>query len=158
MVLVRYEPWGAFERFHRQFGRHRRFEQLFGGGFTLDTRPANGNGNADAVNWIPSVDVTEQADGFVVKADLPGIEPKDIQITADKGVLTISGERKFERTEQQKSATRSERYEGRFLRRFTLPENVNTDDIRARHLNGVLEVTIPKVAAPQPRQINIETH
>jgi HSP20 family protein len=153
MVLVRYEPWSAFERLHRQIG------QIFDG---VDAPAANGdpeksNGEA-AVNWIPAVDVFEQADSFVLRADLPGIESKDIQITADKGVLTVSGERKFERSETDKSVARQERVEGRFLRRFTLPENVNSDDIRARHLNGVLEVTIPKVAAPEPKRVSVETH
>jgi HSP20 family protein len=154
MVLVRYEPWSAVERLHRQIG------QIFNG--NADAPAANGeaadsNGTA-AVNWVPSVDVFEQADSFVVRADLPGIEPKDIQITADKGVLTVTGERKLERPDDQKAVSRLERVEGRFLRRFTLPENVKTDDIRARHLNGVLEVTIPKVAAPEPKRVSVETH
>ena len=154
MVFVRYQPWSAAERLHRHIG------QLFAGNVATpaaDGAAADSNGAA-AVNWIPSVDVIEQADSFVVRADLPGVEPKDIQITADKGVLTVTGERKFERTDTQKAASRLERVEGRFLRRFTLPENVKTDDIHARQLNGVLEVTIPKVAAPQPRRVSVETH
>ena len=153
MVLVRYEPWSAVERLHRQIG------QIFGG--DVDAQAANGDASTSsdtAVNWVPSVDVFEQTDSFVVRADLPGIEPKDIQITADKGVLTVTGERKLERPDDQKSVSRLERVEGRFLRRFTLPENVKTDDIRARHLNGVLEVTIPKVAAPEPKRVSVETH
>jgi len=153
MVLVRYEPWSAVERLHRQIGH------LFGteNGAAVNGDSAEGGGAA-VVNWVPAVDVLEQPDSFVVRADLPGIEPKDIQITADKGVLTISGERKLERSEEQKSVARLERVEGRFLRRFTLPDNVRTDDIRARHLNGVLEVTIPKVAAPEPKRVSVETH
>jgi HSP20 family protein len=154
MVLVRYEPWSAVERLHRQIG------QIFGG--NADVPAANGDAEVakdDATaTWIPSVDVFERTDSFVVRADLPGIEPKDIQITAERGVLTVSGERKLERPDDQKSVSRLERVEGRFLRRFTLPENVKTDDIRARHLNGVLEVTIPKVAAPEPKRVSVETH
>ena len=153
MVLVRYEPWSAMERLHRQFG------QIFARNF--DAPAANGEAATSdgetAVSWIPSVDVFEQPDAFVVRADLPGIEPKDIQITADKGVLTVTGERRLERPEEP-AGSRFERVDGRFLRRFTLPENVKTDDIRARHLNGVLEVTIPKVAAPEPKRVSIETH
>jgi HSP20 family protein len=154
MVLVRYEPWSAVERLHRQIG------QIFGG--NVDAAAANGDAaeakDDTAATWMPSVDVFEQADSFVVRADLPGIEPKDIQITAEKGVLTVTGERKLERPDDQKSVSRLERVEGRFLRRFTLPENVKTDDIRARQLNGVLEVTIPKVAAPEPKRVSVETH
>jgi HSP20 family protein len=154
MVLVRYEPWNTVDRLHQQIG------QILGS--NVDAAATDGDTSEDngaaIVNWIPPVDVLEQPESFVVSADLPGIEPKDIQITADKGVLTISGERKFERTDAQKAASRLERVEGRFLRRFTLPDNVNTDDIRARHLNGVLEVTIPKVAAPAPKRVSVETH
>jgi HSP20 family protein len=154
MVFVRYEPWSAVERLHRQFG------QIFARNF--DAPAASGDAAASnaesAVSWIPSVDVFEQPDSFVLRADLPGIEPKDIQITADKGVLTVTGERRLDRPDEQKAGSRFERVEGRFLRRFMLPENVKTDDIRARHLNGVLEVTIPKVAAPEPKRVSIEAH
>ena len=154
MVLVRYEPWNAVDRLHRQIGH------LFGG--NVNAPAANGDaaeGNsAAAVNWVPSVDVFEQADSFVVRADLPGIEPKDIQITAEKGVLTVTGERKLERTDEQKAVSRLERVEGRFLRRFTLPDNVQTDAIRARHSNGVLEVTIPKTPVAEPKRVSVETH
>lgn len=153
MVFVRYEPWSAMERLHRQFG------QIFARDF--DASAANGDAattdGETAVSWTPSVDVFEQPDSFVLRADLPGIEPKDIQITADKGVLTVTGERRLERPDD-KAGARFERVEGRFLRRFTLPENVKTDEIRARHLNGVLEVTIPKLAAPEPKRVSIETH
>src|SRR6202161_1087505 len=127
MVLVRYEPWSAVDRMHRQMG------QISSG--NVDAPAANGEAEAAnseaAVSWIPSVDVFEQADSFVVRADLPGIDPKDIQITADKGVLSVTGERKLERPDDQKAVSRLERVEGRFLRSFTLPENVKTDDIRA---------------------------
>jgi HSP20 family protein len=146
MVVVRYEPWNVVARLHR------RFDQVFSDG---SAAAAGGEGT---VAWNPSVDVHEESDKFVVRADLPGIEPKDIQITADNGVLTLSGERRLERPENQKGFSRLERLEGRFLRRFTLPDNVDTDTIRARHLNGVLEVTIPKVAAPEPKRVSVETH
>jgi HSP20 family protein len=132
---------------------HKQIDQMFGD--TFGTPAANGEGT---VSWIPSVDVHEESDKFVVRADLPGIEPKDIQITAEGGVLTLTGNRHLERREDQKGFARLERVEGRFLRRFTLPENVQTDNIRAKHLNGVLEVTIPKVAAPEPKRVNVETH
>jgi len=93
-----------------------------------------------------------------VLADLPGVEPKDIEITAENNVLTLRGRRQFERRENQKGFERLERVSGTFLRRFTLPDNVQTDQIKARHNNGVLEVSIPKVAAPEPRRVSVETH
>jgi HSP20 family protein len=146
MTLLRYEPWGVVARLQRHF------DQTFG-----DFGGSVGNGES-ATAWIPSVDIHQESDQFVVRADLPGVEPKDINVTAQNGVLTVSGERKFERSDEQKSSSRYERVEGRFVRRFTLPENVQTDNIRARHTNGVLELTIPKAATPTPKKISVETH
>lgn len=146
MTLLRYEPWGVVARLQRHF------DQTF-----ADSNGSASNGESHAA-WIPSVDIHQESDKFVVRADLPGVEPKDINVTAENGVLTVSGERKFERSEEQKGNSRFERVEGRFVRRFTLPDNVQTDNIRARHANGVLELTIPKAAAPEAKKISIETH
>lgn len=146
MTLLRYEPWGVVARLQRHF------DQAF-----AESAESAGNGESHAA-WIPSVDIHQEADKFVVRADLPGVEPKDINVTAENGVLTVSGERKFERSSDEKTTSRLERVEGRFVRRFTLPDNVQTDTIRARHANGVLELTIPKAAAPEPKKISVETH
>jgi HSP20 family protein len=146
MTLLRYEPWGVVARLQRHF------DQAFG-----DFGGSQSNGENLAA-WIPSVDIHQESDKFVVRADLPGVDPKDINVSAENGVLTVSGERKFERSDEQKSNSRFERVEGRFVRRFTLPDNVQTDNIRARHTNGVLELTIPKAAAPEPKKISVETH
>jgi HSP20 family protein len=132
---------------------HRQIDQIFGDSFAV---PAAA-GEAEA-NWAPSVDIHESADKFVVLADLPGVESKDIEITAENSVLTLRGRRQFERRENQKGFERLERVSGTFLRRFTLPDNVQTDQIKARYNNGVLEVSIPKVAAPEPRRVSVETH
>jgi len=147
MTLVRYEPWNVMDRLHRQI------DQIFGDSFAVPAAACE----AEA-NWAPSVDIHENADKFVVLADLPGVEPKDIEITAENNVLTLRGRRQFERRENQKGFERLERVSGTFLRRFTLPDNVQTDQIKARHNNGVLEVSIPKVAAPEPRRVSVETH
>ena len=147
MLLMRYQPWHVMQRFHRQI------DQLLGDSSAVPT-----TGDSDgAVTWVPSVDVHEEADKFVVRADLPGVEPKGINITAENGVLTVRGERHAERRSEQAGTVRLERAEGTFQRRFTLPDNVQTDNISARHTNGVLEVTIPKVAAPAPRRVEIQT-
>jgi len=147
MTLIRYEPWNVLDRLHRQI------DQLFGDSFASPAASTE-----SSVAWIPSVDIHEEADKFVVRADLPGVESKDISVTAENRVLTVRGERHFERNTSQKGFERLERVGGAFLRRFTLPENVQEDQIKARHLNGVLEVTIPKVAAPEPRRVSVETH
>jgi HSP20 family protein len=108
--------------------------------------------------WAPRVDVSEDAERFMLQADLPGVESKDIQITADEGLLTISGERHIAQRDTRNGRERLERADGQFLRRFTLPENVRSDDIKARHANGVLEIVIPKQPVPQPRRIAIQAN
>jgi HSP20 family protein len=147
MTLIRYEPWHVMDRLHRQI------DQIFGDSFASPA--ANGD---SSVAWIPTVDVHEEADKFVVRADLPGVEPKDISITAENRVLTLRGQRHFERSENQQGFERLERVEGSFLRRFTLPNNVQDDQIKARHINGVLEVTIPKLPTPEPRRVSVEAN
>jgi HSP20 family protein len=108
--------------------------------------------------WAPSVDVREDAVQYTLQADLPGVDSKDIQVTADDGLLIIRGERRLERKEAKAGYERLERAAGQFLRRFSLPEDVRSDEIKARHSNGVLEIVIPKQPQVQPRQINIEVN
>ncbi len=105
--------------------------------------------------WIPPVDVYEEPERFAVLVDVPGVEPKDIEITAEKGVLTIRGERHPHAQEDSSAYRRLERRSGRFLRRFTLPDSANLDSITAKHTQGVLAVTIPKQAKLQPRRIEV---
>jgi len=146
MTLVSYEPWTLVNRLHRQL------DQAFN-----RTSAAAQAQSAPEVSWIPRVDVYEEAERFVVLADVPGVEAKDINITADKGVLTIRGERRSEKADAAKNGyERIERTTGTFLRRFTLPETANTDSITAKQTNGVLEVSIPKHPKAQPRRISIE--
>ena len=137
MTIVRYEPWALFGRLNRQL------DQAFG-----DT--------SASVSWIPHVDVREEAERFVVTADLPGVEGKDIEITADKGVLTVRGERRSEKKDSGEGYERFERASGTFLRRFTLPESADAEAIKATHVNGVLELSIPKRPQAQPRRINVQ--
>ena len=111
---------------------------------------------ARTVAWIPSVDVHEETERYVVRADLPGVNPDDIEITADAGVLTIKGERKASAAHTDGNYQRVERLAGNFVRRFTLPEAAQTDAIKATHLNGVLELSIPKQAKPEVRRIKVE--
>jgi HSP20 family protein len=138
MTILRYEPWSLVNRLHRQLDQ----------AFSADA------GDADGSWWIPQVDVYEEPERFAVLVDVPGVEPKDIEITAEKGVLTVRGER-HARAQDESSAYRLERRNGKFLRRFTLPESANLDSITAKHTHGVLEVTIPKQAKLQPRRIEV---
>ena len=146
MTLVSYEPWSFVNRLQRQLDQA--FNPTSAGAETVSTQ---------SVAWIPRVDIHEEAERFVVLADVPGVEAKDIEITADKGVLTIRGERRTQKQDsQQQGYERVERTSGSFLRRFTLPDTANTESIRAKQTNGVLEVSIPKHAQVQPRRISVE--
>ena len=146
MNIVRYEPWRLMGRLHREI------DQLFG-----DTHATAGKANP-IVAWTPSVDVHEEPDRYTVRADLPGVEAKDIHVTAEEGVLTIRGSRQVEKRENHKGYERLERVAGDFLRRFSLPENAHAEDIKAKHSNGVLEVVIPKTPVVEPRRVNVEVN
>jgi HSP20 family protein len=145
MAIVRYEPWAVVNRLHQSL------DQFFNE--TLSSPEAS---SSPSVAWVPRVDIHEEKDRFVVLADVPGVEPKDIDITAENGVLTVRGERRSEKRETDAGYERIERVAGTFVRRFTLPEGANTESIKAKQTNGVLEVTIPKTPALQPRRISIE--
>ena len=93
---------------------------------------------------------------FVVRADLPGVEAKDIDVTAENGVLTLRGERRAEQRPARGGFERTERTFGTFLRRFALPDNVQADAIAAKHVNGVLEISVPKQPKIEPKRITIE--
>ena len=115
MTIVRYEPWAFVGRLQRQLDR------------------ALGEvADGATISWIPQVDVYEEADRFVVTADLPGVEGKDIEVTADKGVLTIKGERRSEKKSSKDGFESLERRSGTFLRRFTLPESVEIESTHWR--------------------------
>ena len=146
MAIVRYEPWTVVNRLHQSL------DQFFNE--TLSSPEAS---SSPSVAWVPRVDIHEEKDRFVVLADVPGVEPKDIDITAEKGVLTVRGERRAEKRVTDNGYERIERVAGTFLRRFTLPEGANTESITAKQTNGVLEVTIPKTPAVQPRRISIDS-
>jgi HSP20 family protein len=137
MTVVRYEPWTLLNRLRRELDQ------------SFDTV-------AHDASWTPAVDIHEEAKQFVVRADLPGVKPADIEITAEKGVLSLRGSRNFEQRSDDGHYSRVERVSGKFVRTFTLPENVQTDAIKAQFKDGVLELTIPKVAKPEPRRIEVQ--
>lgn len=112
-------------------------------------------GDAETNTWAPRVDVREEAERFVILADLPGIDPADIEVQMDKNVLTLKGERKSETKEDGAKFTRVERRYGSFERRFTLPESANAEGISAAGKHGVLEISIPKKPELAPRRIAI---
>ena len=107
--------------------------------------------------WAPRVDIKEEDTRFVILADIPGIDPATIEVSMDKNVLSIKGERVAEKTEQNAKFTRIERAYGSFNRRFSLPESANAEGITASGKHGVLEIVIPKREQTAPRRITIDT-
>jgi HSP20 family protein len=106
--------------------------------------------------WVPRVDIKEEANRFVILADLPGVDPSTIEVDMDKGVLSIKGERKTEAKAEGERWSRSERAHGVFYRRFALPDSANPDGIEATGKHGVLEISIPKRPEASPRRINVQ--
>lgn len=107
--------------------------------------------------WAPSVDVLETKNDLVLKADVPGLEMKDIEILLENGTLAIKGERKFEDIREDKSGYhRIERSYGSFARYFTLPDTVDAERVKAEYKNGVLTITLPKKELAKPRSIKVE--
>lgn len=106
--------------------------------------------------WSPAVDIFETEDELVLKADVPQVELKDIDVRVENQTLTLSGERKFEKDDASKGYHRIERGYGQFTRSFTIPPTVDTEQVAADYHDGVLTVKLPKKAAAKPRQVKIE--
>jgi HSP20 family protein len=145
MALIRWEPAREIQTIQQEMNR------LFG---TFLEAPSGGEG-LSARRWIPAMDLVEEGEEFVLKADLPGIGEQDVKIEVEDRVLTISGQRTSEQKEKREGYQRFERASGAFARSLTLPEGVDADAISARFDKGVLEVRIPKPAEAKPRRVAI---
>ncbi|RCS30086.1 Hsp20/alpha crystallin family protein [Rhodanobacter denitrificans] len=113
--------------------------------------------NVVTSQWAPRVDIKEEDKRFVIYADIPGVDPEKIEVSMEKGILTIKGERTLENREQNGKFTRLERSHGLFYRRFALPDSADADGVTAHGKNGVLEIVIPKKTETTPRRITINT-
>ena len=112
--------------------------------------------NGQLTQWPMRVDIREDENSIVVKADVPGMEQKDINVNVDNGMLTISGERSFTDEEHKDKYHRVERAYGRFSRSFQMPNTTDPENISATYKNGVLEVTLPKREEAKPRSIQVQ--
>ncbi|GAB1595956.1 Hsp20/alpha crystallin family protein [Lysobacter claricitrinus] len=130
------------------------FKQLFERFFNLNE---TGNDESSVVTsqWAPRVDIVEEPNRFVICADLPGVDPHDVEVLMDKGILSIRGERKSEINAQTGRYSRVERRYGMFHRRFALPDSADAEGITANGRNGVLEISIPKRPETTPRRIQV---
>ncbi|CAK0739906.1 HSP20 family protein [Gammaproteobacteria bacterium] len=146
MASIRQSPWFTLNQLQEEMNR------LFERAVTPDPE----SGAAATAEWIPLVDICEEQDRFVLLADIPAVDPKEIHITMEKGVLTISGDRHSEDRAENDVLKRIERPSGAFYRRFILPDTADAEHVLARGSNGVLEITIPKHERAQPRRIVVE--
>lgn len=144
MNIARFEPWSFVDLLHRDLDR------LAAGRNTVDAD------NSSVADWVPAVDIVEEKNRFVLRADVPGVNPDDIDVSMDAGVLSLSGERHAIAPSDDAGVQRIERATGRFLRRFTLPETADAEGVAAKCTNGILEVSIPKTPAIQARRITVE--
>jgi HSP20 family protein len=136
MKIARFEPWPYADLLQRDLRRG-----------VAPKAPAE---------WVPAVDIIEEKGRFLLRADVPGVNATDVDVSMDTGVLTISGVRNGEERSEDTDLRRTERLTGRFSRRFTLPETTNADAITARISDGILEVVIPKLPEVQPKRITVE--
>ena len=112
---------------------------------------------APASTWNPAVDVHEEKEKIVVKVEAPGVDEKDLRVMFEDGILTVTGERQFERKEDS-NYHRIERAYGSFTRSFTLPRSIDASQIAANYRNGVLEIEVPKKEESRPKQISINVN
>ncbi|AWN17188.1 Hsp20/alpha crystallin family protein [Salinisphaera sp. LB1] len=155
MALERYEPRSLLAQFNDEMNR------VFGD--ATGTLPMGSPLSGGA--WRPAVDIHENDDAYLIDVEVPGIDPKDVEITLNNDVLTLSGERVERSDNAEKSVQREgeraparhvERRYGRFMRRFTLPETADEDAVEARAEHGVLHITVPKKEQSRPRRIEVK--
>jgi HSP20 family protein len=146
MALIRWDPSGELNSLQSEMNR------LFNSFFDVPSNPGNG---AALRRWVPPMDLVENDDEFVLRADLPGLSEGDVSIELEDRVLTVSGQRKAEHEDRREGYYRVERAFGTFSRALTLPEGVDPDAIQASFDRGVLEVRIPKPEERKPRKVAI---
>lgn len=141
-------PWSPLHEMDEiRSEMNRLFDYAFGG--------QNSNGLLESV-WAPAVDVIQEADRFVIHADLPGMKREDIDITMNGNTLSVSGEKKFENETKEGSYFRSERYSGRFHRSIEMPHSIDANRIEASYKDGVLTISLPKSEEARPKQIKVQ--
>jgi HSP20 family protein len=137
-MLAKMDPFRDLRTFEDEFDR------LMGRAYSRDT-------------WMPALDVKESSDRFEVTVDLPGLEPKDVSVTFEEGMLTVSGKRQFQEEDEGDTWHRIERGFGAFARSIRLPQTADTERIEASFDKGVLKVSVPKTEQAKPRTIEVRS-
>jgi len=145
-TIVRWDPYREVGTLQERMNRL--FDEVWGRGRREDESVTG--------NWMPSVDVKETRDSLQIFAELAGIDPKDVEVTVESGVLTLKGSRSFEKAVEGESYHRVERAYGSFERSFTLPTNVDAEKIQATYRHGVLQLSLPKREEAKPKSIAIK--
>jgi HSP20 family protein len=148
MAIVRFDP------FRDMLTLQDRMNRLFDESFRAISK-SGGEEDWTLGSWSPAVDIYEQNGNIVLKAELPGVEPKDVDVRVENNVLTLRGERKLDNEVKRENYHRIERAYGSFSRSFTLPSVVDTEKIKAEYRDGVLRMTLPKRDEAKPKQITI---
>jgi len=143
MTIIRWEPLRELSTLQSEMNR------LFNTAFDAP------QGNSGGQRWMPSMDLVETAEGYVLRADLPGVKQDDVKLEVEDNVLTIAGERRAEHTESTEGYVRLERAFGSFARTLTLPRGVDAEAVTAAFADGVLEVHVPKPEQAKPRRVEI---
>jgi len=147
MALVRWDPFRELEevsdRLNRMFARPA-------------TRSSNGKETMIVADWTPSVDISETESEYQIKAEIPDVKKEDVKVTLEDGVLTIQGERKYEKEEKGKKYHRIERSYGSFVRTFSLPDVIDDDKVKAEFKDGVLNLHLPKSEKAKPKAVEVK--
>ena len=146
MNVTRFEPWNMINLLHRDLDL---------AGARRSALSAYTDDGSSVADWLPAVDVIEEKDRFVLRADIPGVRAQDIDVNMEKGVLSLSGARHKETSEEVDGMQRLARSSGKFYRRFSLPETANPDAVSAKSANGILEIVIPKQEQVKARKITV---
>jgi HSP20 family protein len=145
--LIRWDPFRDLDEISSRFNR------VFG---QLLPRRESGRESMMVADWVPSVDIAEDDKEYLIKAEIPEVDKKDVKVTVQEGVLAIQGERKKEAEENGKKFRRVERLYGAFLRTFTLPEDADETKVSAEFKDGMLLVHLPKTEKPKPKTVEVK--
>jgi HSP20 family protein len=152
-ALTRWEPIGRWDPFKELEDMQSRLATLFG---RMPVRKDGGKEAMTVAEWVPLVDIVEDEKEYLIKAELPEVKKEDVKVTVEDDVLTITGERKYEKEEKGKKYHRVERAYGSFERSFTLPEDADGSKVSAEFKDGILKVRLPKSEKAKPKAVEVK--
>lgn len=152
MAITKFNPTRELADFEREISR---FFNSFGNRLGVTRKDEDKEGYENAV-WAPLTDISEDKDNYKLSIDLPGVKKDDVKISYNDGQITISGERKYEQEKKEEKYHRVERAFGKYFRSFSLPKEIQPENITAEFKDGSLTVTVPKAEEAKPKEIEIK--